>query len=230
MLPTELWIKIALCSPYDEHNELRGSTDEHVFNSLARAIPALGRWTIAGHSGEIVSRRLDLMLAFGYSVEIASTAFDVYGGYWHDIAGIDHGCIIWMKDGRIHRNDGPAIVSAVGDHHICSAGCVARYAWQYHGQFHRVGGPSNENLNSCQSWSLHGEYCRYDGPTEMYDHSIISWYQDDDLHRVDGPAIIDSNGDIMWYVHHERHRNDGPATIDSDGKYEYYQHDERVLR
>ncbi len=234
MLPTELWIKIALHSPRSTCHGIQVDPNEHVFNSLARAIPALGRWTIAGHNGiyndsVIIDRRLDLMLAFGYSVEIRSTTHYVYG-YRNDRMGMDHGCIVWKKDGRIHRNDGPATISAVGDLYVPNTWCTARYTWQYHGHFHRVGGPSNESLNSCQSWNLYGDSCRCDGPAEMGDHSLIAWYQGDDSHRVDGPAFIGSDGDITWYAHDERHRIGGPALIWPNRERAYSQYGKRVPR
>ncbi len=220
-LPTELWIKIALHSPRD--------IDEHVFNSLVRAIPALGRWTIAGHNGEIVSRRLNLMLAFGYSVRFTSQEMSMYCPMATTI-NRSHGSIVWKKNGRIHRNDGPAAVSNGGDLHTHNARHAARYSWLYHGRFHRVDGPSCESFKSYQAWHQHGGSHRRDGPADIYDHGEVGWYQDNNLHRLDGPASIDNDGVIMWYVHDEQHRTDGPAVICPNGKCMFYQNGVEIPR
>ncbi len=174
----------------------------------------------------IIDRRLDLMLAFGYSVEFTSRAINVY--CTTNTHGTDgHGCIIWKKDGRFHRNDGPAIVSTLGDLYVHDT-CVARYAWQRHGLLHRTDGPSDETLESCPSWNQHGEFHRLDGPADMCHDGIFEWYQAGDQHRLDGPAAIDSDGEIGWYIYDKRHRIDGPAVIGPYGGYEFHQYGEEI--
>ncbi len=225
-LPPEIWIRIALATGQD--------TDEHTFNSLVRAISGLGRWTIGArdgtyHDSVIIGWRLDLMLMFGYSVMFRSRVGDVYG--WGIETGLRYDCIVWKKNGRIHRNDGPAVVSATGDFHDCNEGSAVRYSWQYQDQSHRVGGPSDESLSSWQVWYQYGEMWRHDGPAYMNGMCTVEWCQgEDDLHRTDGPTDIRSNGDIKWFVYSDLHRIDGPAVIYGDGECEFYQYGEEMPR
>ncbi len=175
MLPTELWIRIALSSLHSlcgEHDELQADTDEYVFNSLVRAIPSLGRWTIAGHNGVIVNRRLDLMITFGYSVEIA---LELYGD-----------SICWRKNGYWHRNDQPAYI----DHRVSE--------WHQHGQLHRMDGPAVQVNYEWFSWYQHGIRHRDDGPSFIHDNGRVEWRGNGVRYRVAGPAIIHVDGRLMY--------------------------------
>jgi hypothetical protein len=53
----------------------------------------------------------------------------------------------WFRDGRHHREDGPAIERPDG----------ARF-WCLHGEYHRTDGPACEWLNGARAWWLHGEW------------------------------------------------------------------------
>ncbi len=177
MLPPEIWIKIAMCNPqspcsslYGEHNE----RDEHTFNALVRAVPSLGRWTIAGHNGNIVGRRLDLMIMFGYSVECRGR------GHMRE----DY--MLWYKDGLLHRNDRPAIVG------------TESYTWYYRGVKHRRDGPAFMSPRWF-IWIRHGVQHRDDGPSDMFDKLSIDWCDNGTTHRDIMPAIIHENGSMKWY-------------------------------
>ncbi len=173
MLPPEIWIKIAMCSPRSSLcDELRG-TDEHTFNALVRAVPSLGRWTIAGHNGDIVGRRLDLMIMFGYSIVCERT--------------MGEDLIRWYKDGLLHRNDQPAIIGVV----TC--------CWYYHGARHRRDGPAVQTGSYWFMWLQHGAHHRDDGPSSMYDTSCVSWCKNGMSHRDVMPAVIYVAGEMVWY-------------------------------
>ncbi len=175
MLPTELWIKIALSSPHSlcgEYDELQADTDEYVFNSLVRAIPSLGRWTIAGHNGSIVNRRLDLMITFDYSVEFNP---DVYG---------DSTC--WRKNGFFHRNDQPAYVD------------VRISEWHQHGRLHRTDGPAVQVGYEWVEWWQHGTHHRDDGPVCMHGNERVEWRRNGVRYRAAGPAIIYADGRLTY--------------------------------
>ncbi len=182
-VPPEIYIKIALSL---SHNDLRDERDEYVFNALARAIPSLGRWTIAG---PIVSRRLDLMIMFGYTA--------VYIRIYERLRGIE-----WKKNNVSHRNDGPACMWDNGD-----------ASWWKHGERHRVDGPAVMCSDGSYNWCRDGKSCRDDNLPAVFADAGTAWKQYGKLHRTDGPAQILSNGTIAWYRNDELYRADGLCVI-----------------
>ncbi len=213
MLPIDVWLYIALRS---EH-------DEHVFNALVRAVPYLGRWTIAGHNGDIVGRRLDLMIMFGYSVQFASRPLYIDVMTVNDVTIKGNtSYIIWYKNGLLHRNDGPAMTATIDDSYAPRGHYLYRYVWMYHGQKHRWGGPAVEFDNLCTQWQLHGQlnHTLPGSPTAMGDHTV-EWHINDFTCNEDGPATIYESGLICWYKDAERHRIDGPAVIYPTGDMEF---------
>jgi hypothetical protein len=71
----------------------------------------------------------------------------------------------WFKDGIIHREDGPAIISPNGNQ-----------AWYQNGVFHRVGGPALEMADeNMYQWCQNGLLHREDGPAVMM-KDIIEWW------------------------------------------------------
>ncbi len=223
-LPPELWIRIALSAGQD--------TDEHVFNSLARAVSRLGRWTMGARDGDydvsaIINRRLDLMLMFGYSVLLESRTTDGEAG--SESRGYKYGCISWIKNGIKHRNDQPAVSSTLNDDHSVNTDRRCNSTWYYHGQLHRVDGPAINSLGLWFTWYRHGALHRTDGPARMFDTSMICWQQEGKDYRTDGPATICVHGDVYWCPNGVRHRTDGPAVIHVDGTCKFYLHGERSL-
>ncbi len=194
-LPLELIIKIAF--------EGRG---EYTFNYLIRALPALGRYTI-GHRGEnmtsnndalpditaIIDRRLDLMIEFGYDVLISADD------------------IRWMKNGLLHRNDGPAVQ--------CIRGMKAYY---HNGEMHRSYGPAKILSDGTKMWYIHGNLHRVGGPAVVWNDGNCKWYCYGHLHRDGGPAIINADGSHEWYHHGRKHRTNGPAITRTYGRREYW--------
>ncbi len=212
ILPPELWICIALHSPRssscDEHDE----HDEYTFNSLARAVPILGRWTIGARSGgydvsAIINRRLDLMEMFGYSVKF-NVGLPTSNQY-----------MSWKKNGKTHRNDVPACVWDGGDVN----------QWKKHGKLHRIDGPAETLGNGDFRWKRHRRMHRDDGPAELYSHhGILIWHQHGVANRADGPAYIDSYGEMTWYINDRAHRDHGPAFIHANGVCEFFINGVRV--
>jgi hypothetical protein len=150
--------------------------------------------------------------------------------YFKDLEGMSK----WMKDGILHREDGPAIEEADG-----------RKEWYLNGQLHREDGPAIECANGRKEWYLNGQRHREDGPAiehydggkEWYQNSKLhredgpaveyadgtkEWYQNDNRHRIDGPACEYANGNRKWWVNGKRHRIDGPAVEYVDGTKEWY--------
>jgi hypothetical protein len=98
-----------------------------------------------------------------------------------------------LPNGRLHREDGPAIEYPDGS-------CW----WYYDGQFHRVGGPATySSHDTYESWCQHGNYHSEDGPAVIHINGDKHWYLYGKLHREDGPAIEDGKYK-SWYLNGKR--------------------------
>lgn len=84
---------------------------------------------------------------------------------------LTHGCFSytdgqeWYVDGRLHREDGPAIKY-----------CDGTEKWYRHGQLHRVGGPAEIYPRGASAWLQEGLLHRTDGPAIEYGSGLDSWY------------------------------------------------------
>jgi hypothetical protein len=85
------------------------------------------------------------------------------------------------SNGKLHRDDGPAVVYTNG-----------HQSWYQHGQLHREDGPAIENASGDKSWYQHGLFHRDDGPAIIYASGRKLWYLtgswvsfDEWLHKVE---------------------------------------------
>ncbi|QCI92574.1 hypothetical protein [Novosphingobium sp. EMRT-2] len=133
----------------------------------------------------------------------------------------DVNCIInenggteWRRkaDGKLHREDGPAVVSLSGK----------KKEWYRHGLKHREDGPAVEWSDGDSEWWFNGELHREDGPAIERADGTKEWYLYGEHHCEDGPAIKRSNGDKEWWLKRKRHREDGPAVERADGTKEWW--------
>ena len=139
------------------------------------------------------SIRTDYKISFGYSVKI-----------FHDR-------IQWYRNGKYHREDGPAIEYSNGGKE-----------WFRNGKYHREDGPAID-YNMRKEWWLNGKYHRENGPAIEYPDGTKEWYLNGELHRENGPAIEWSDGIKHWYRNGKRHRDYGPAIECTEGtEYWYY--------
>jgi len=104
-----------------------------------------------------------------------------------------YGDIRYYKDGKLHREGGPAIIYNNGDRE-----------WYFNGKLHREDGPAIEYSNRVEKWYFKGKLHRLDGPAiiRYKPHNKIyktEWYQNGKLHRLDGPAI-DSDTQKQFYI------------------------------
>jgi hypothetical protein len=106
----------------------------------------------------------------------------------------------WLKDGELHREDGPAIEDANGDK-----------CWLKNGKLHREVGPALEWADGTKMWYMDGYLHREGGPAIEYANGEKWWYMDGYLHREGGPAIEYTNGNKEWYIGGYLHRDNGPA-------------------
>ena len=77
----------------------------------------------------------------------------------------DYGTKSWRLDGKLHREDGPAVEYANG----------CKY-WFLNDKYHREDGPAVEYANGCKYWYLNGERHRTDGPAIEYSDGSKCWF------------------------------------------------------
>jgi hypothetical protein len=70
----------------------------------------------------------------------------------------------WWLNGKLHREDGPAIEEADG----------SKY-WYLNGKIHREDGPAVEYANGYKTWHLNGKCHRADGPAVEYADGSKAW-------------------------------------------------------
>ena len=133
------------------------------------------------------------------------------------LAVLPSGTKEWRLEGRLHREDGPAVESANGDK-----------VWWQHGCRHREHGPAVEGADGYKEWWRHGLLHREGGPAIELVDGTKEWYLDDSYHREDGPAVEHANGSQEWWVHGKRHREHGPAVVGADGHQEWWTNDHRL--
>ena len=66
--------------------------------------------------------------------------------------------------GQLHREEGPAIITAQG-----------AVFWYQCGELHRVGGPAIEWPDGCKEWFQNGVLQREDGPVVLRSYGREEW-------------------------------------------------------
>jgi hypothetical protein len=95
----------------------------------------------------------------------------------YNVKVYDDGDKEWYLNGKLHREDGPAVKYSDGTK-----------GWYLNGNLHREDGPA-----------IHRE----DGPAIEHANGDKEWYLNGNLHREDGPAIEKANGNKYWYLNDE---------------------------
>lgn len=131
--------------------------------------------------------------------------------YKHNSSLYEYSLQRWCKDGKCHRENGPALIINHRNH--------VEENWFYNGKRHRDG-------------DLPARVCY--PRDDSYKHIVYfvrQWYNHGKLHRIGGPACMNQRSDSrseMWYIHGVCHREDGPAARnwDKDNKitYELWSH------
>lgn len=83
---------------------------------------------------------------------------------------VEDGCHHWVRDGKLHRLNGPALIWHNGSQ-----------SWYYNGKRHRTDGPAYEGHAGYLAWYLHGKRHRIDGPAiirpdDGVNPKIIEWW------------------------------------------------------
>ena len=77
----------------------------------------------------------------------------------------DDGIKHWYLNGKLHREDGPAIEGSDGNKY-----------WFLNGKRHREDGPAIERINGTKSWYVNGKRHREDGPAIEFVNGNKYWY------------------------------------------------------
>jgi len=78
----------------------------------------------------------------------------------------EYGNTKWFnKEGKLHRNDGPALHYKDGSSY-----------WYVNGKCHRTDGPAIEWYNGDKEWHVNNKLHRIDGPAIEYKNGRIFWY------------------------------------------------------
>ena len=104
------------------------------------------------------------------------------------------GSVEYYKNGLLHNENGPAIISINKDH--------TKKTWYDNGKIHRIGAPAIEVWWGTNNELVYQEY-----------------YVENIRHREDGPAIIHPSGTEIYYIDGKLYNKNGPAIINKkDGK------------
>jgi len=79
-----------------------------------------------------------------------------------------NGTKVWCLNGKLHREDGPAVECANG-----------HKEWFLNGIRHREDGPALEKANGDKAWFLNGKFHREDGPAVEWANSDKVWFLND---------------------------------------------------
>lgn len=99
----------------------------------------------------------------------------------------------WWHNGKLHRDDGPAVVyPKVG------------FEWYRDGKLHRDDGPAVQHPGGSVEWWHNGLLHREGSPAVESPSGRREWYRNGKLHRDDGPAVEWPDGTGDWYHHGQR--------------------------
>jgi hypothetical protein len=78
------------------------------------------------------------------------------------------GTQVWWLNGKLHREDGPAVIYPDGSQY-----------WYLSGDLHREDGPAVIYPDGTKKWFLNDEFHREDGPAIIYPDGTQRWYLND---------------------------------------------------
>jgi hypothetical protein len=93
----------------------------------------------------------------------------------------------WRVEGKLHREEEPAVEYAEGGGE-----------WWVHGVNHREDGPAAVFPDGSWAWYKNGRLHRLDGPALWEPGGRVAWYRSGLPHREDGPAIFDPRIGYGW--------------------------------
>lgn len=113
----------------------------------------------------------------------------------------------YYLDGKLHREDGPAIIREDG-----------QMFWFLNGEAITQAQYMEKTNNTATQYII-----KNTGGTFYFKDRRMTIY-----HREDGPAYVGVSGTKEWYLNGKRHREDGPAIEYSNGAKEWWLHNNQV--
>ena len=152
-----------------------------------------------------------------------------------------NGVVMYKLNGKLHREDGPAIERVDGSRawycngvrHNSNGPAVidseGNKFWYLDGYLHRDNDlPAVEYKDGTKYWYQYGLCHRgEDKPAIITAHGTSFWYSEGKRHRVGKPAVVFKGGAQHWWLNDERHREDGPASILHKGRLKWYLHGQK---
>ena len=83
----------------------------------------------------------------------------------YEVHEYSDGTKYWHLNGKLHREDGPAVEYSDGTK-----------SWHLNGKLHREDGPAVEHWGGAKEWYLNDQLHREDGPAVEYWGGAKSWY------------------------------------------------------
>jgi hypothetical protein len=120
----------------------------------------------------------------------------------------DKGTVRYFLNGKLHREDGPAIEYADGDKYWYINGELRRQCYHNgtvryfeNGQFHREDGPAVEFADGTKFWYIEGVSYNKNGPSSIWADGLVTYTNKQGyLHRMGGPAVIMPDGTKEWWI------------------------------
>jgi hypothetical protein len=97
----------------------------------------------------------------------------------------------WFLNGKLHREDGPAVEHLNGSKE-----------WWVDGKRHRENGPAIEASNGAKFWYLHGKFHRIDGPAVHHSdgseafYLFGEWIEDEKVYKASSSILK-----FIWLKH-----------------------------
>jgi hypothetical protein len=107
--------------------------------------------------------------------------------YFTGIAIYPNGAKQWLKEGKFHRHDGPAMEWLDGSKE-----------WWVEGKLHKENSPACEYVDGHKEWWVRDKRHRLDGPAIEYVNGSKEWWVEGKQHREDGPAVEYVDGMKRW--------------------------------
>lgn len=107
--------------------------------------------------------------------------------HWQVVRTTPDGTRFWIQNGKIHRENGPAIITAEGSKW-----------WVRHNVLHREDGPAVTWPNGGEIWCRNGLLHRNGGPAITTAHGRMGWWIDGKPYRQDAPILEQAPPDKQW--------------------------------
>ena len=99
------------------------------------------------------------------------------------------GICTWYLNGKIHRENKPAIISS------------EYKLWYLNDKLHRVDGPAVICQNGYMAWYLNGKLHRVNGPAVIESDGTTEYWLNGQRHQKNEPVLINASGSCVYFLH-----------------------------